>query len=119
PFTLVFMTVRRRLVNVAVTDLAVVISTVHAEPFGLAQPVHDVKPDVEAGVAVSTTVVPGTKRPEHDCEQLTPGTSLVTWPEPVMPTVSVTDVKVAVTVRAVFISTVQVDPFVFVQPAHL
>src|SRR5205085_777495 len=120
PPTLVFTTVSRRLVNVAATDLAAVSSTVQAEPFILVQPVHDVKAAVEAGVAVSTTVEPGTKRPEHDCVQLMPGMSLVTVPAPPPTPATVTFsrllVKVAVTVRAALISTVHVLPFVDAQP---
>jgi hypothetical protein len=53
------VTVSRRLVNVAVTVLAALIVTVQTLPCTLAQPVHDVNPEVEAAVAVTCTTVLG------------------------------------------------------------
>lgn len=72
PFTLVFTIVSVRLVKVAVTAFATFSVTVHVLPAMLAQPLHEVKTDVDVGVAVSTTVAFGTKWPAHDWAQLIP-----------------------------------------------
>jgi hypothetical protein len=112
------VTVRRRLVKVAVTVRATFIVTVHTLPTVLAQPTHEVNAEVEAGVGVSCTVVFGSNWPVQLSVQLIPGGVLTIVPAPVMLTLSAVEVKVAVTVLATFMVTVQVAPVGWVHPVH-
>jgi hypothetical protein len=113
------VTVSRRLVNVAETVLAAFIVTLQTLPAVLAQPVHEVKAEVEAAVAVSCTTALGANCPVQLCVQLIPGGLLTIVPAPAMLTRRAIEVKVTVTVLAVFMVTVQVGAVVGVQPAQL
>ena len=104
------------------TDLFAPIVTVHVDPFSLSQPVHPVKIDKVAGVAVSVTGVPITKSLPQAEPQLIPGGDEVTvpLPIPVVDTVSVNrlSMKIAVTDLDDDIETVHVAPETESQPVH-
>jgi hypothetical protein len=97
-------------VNVAVTELAAFIVTVHA-PVPVHAPLQPVKVTPAAGVAVSVTAVPLPKDAEQVVPQLMPAGALVTVPAPAPArfTVSAKDCtpKFAVIVAAALIVTVQ------------
>jgi len=86
--------------NVAVTDVSVVKSTVHV-PDPLQPPVHPANVDPVDGAAVSVTLVPLVKFALHVAPQLIPAGLLVTVPVPVPASATlnagVTALKVAVT----------------------
>jgi hypothetical protein len=92
--------------NVAVTDFAAFMATVHVAPETELQPVQLPKTEPAAGVAVSVTVVLDVTVPP---------------PAPALPTVSmkVGTVKVAVTVFAAVMDTVHVAPDAVSQPFQL
>jgi phage tail protein X len=96
--------------NVAVTELAAFIVTVHV-PVPVQAPLQPVKVAPAAGVAVSVTAVPLLKDAEQVVPQLMPAGALVTVPDPAPArlTVRAKDCKanVAVTELAAFIVTVQ------------
>ncbi len=69
-------------VNVAVTDVAAFIVTVHV-PVPVQAPDHPAKIEVALGVAVSVTCEPTAKGAEQVAPQSIPAGELVTVPEPV------------------------------------
>ena len=115
-------------VNVAVTVLAALISTVHVEALAGVQPVHRVNTAPCAGAAVSVTRALGGKPAEHvgpegpaepqSMALPTPVTVPVPPPTPAIVTFSGLLMNVAVTVRVEAISTVHVLPFADVHPVQ-
>jgi hypothetical protein len=106
-------------VNVAVTELAAVIGTVHMPvPLQPPPPLQPVNVEPVAGAAVSVTVVPWPNVPVHVAPQSIPAGTDVTVPVPVPAFVTasayVFSVNVAVTALAAVIGTVHVP--VPVQP---
>src|SRR5262245_240721 len=105
--------------NVAVTDVAALTVTVHIPVPAQPPPFQPVKSEPAAGVAVNVTVVPFVNPKAHVAPHVIPAGALATVPdpEPLLLTVSVNDwsAKVAVTLRAALIVTVQVVA-VLVQP---
>jgi hypothetical protein len=98
--------------NPAVTDAAAVTVTAQVLVVPLQPlPLHPVKVEPAAGVAVRVTTVPVVKGAEHVAPHVMPAGALETVPdpEPLLLTVSVNDwsAKVAVTLRAALIVTVQ------------
>jgi hypothetical protein len=106
-------------VNVAVTDRAASIVTVQF-PVPVQAPDHPVKLELADGAAVNVTGVPKLKEAEQVAPQLIPAGLLVTVPPPfpVFATerANTFNVKVAVTVFAVLIVTVQEVPETLSQP---
>ena len=88
------------LVNVAVTDFAPVIDTLHCFELPLQAPDQPVKVDLFAGVAVSVTSVPAAKECEQVAPQSMPGGLDITrpLPLPIFVTLSVYPVAVNVAV---------------------
>jgi hypothetical protein len=113
--------------KVAVTDLAEVIATVHVAPFTEVQPAQLLRIELASGMAVRVTVAPFAMlalQPSVDSVvQAMPGPVTVpTPPDDVAAFTVSTNVlgtKVAVTVLAEAIVTVQVAAFVVVHPVQL
>jgi hypothetical protein len=107
--------------NVAVTDLAASMVTVHV-PVPEQAPLHPTKMESAAGVAVNVSEVPALNDVEQVAPQLIPAGEEVTVPVPVplFETIKVKSlrVKVAVTFLAAIILTVQVVPLVLSHPDH-
>jgi len=108
-------------VNVAVTDLAASRVTWQVLAVPEQAPLHPVKADPTAAMAVRVTTVPGAKLAVHDVPQSIPSGLLVTLPlpDPAFVTVRVGAVlKVAVTLRAWLMVTWQVLPVPVQEPLH-
>jgi hypothetical protein len=97
--------------NVAVTDRAALIATVHVDVVPVQLPVQPPKMEPPDGAAVNVTVVPLVYEAEHVVPQLMPAGELVTVPPPLPDLVTVRAkvgaVNVAVTDVAVLTVTVQ------------
>ena len=108
--------------KLASTDFAALMLTVHTLPLAESQPVQALKVDPSEAVAVSVTVVPLSKSPEHVDPQLIPAGLDVTVPFPMPDFVTVmvwrSFVNVGTTDRDAFIVTSHVVPFVASQPVH-
>src|SRR5437764_11361680 len=110
------------LANLAVTDFAALMRTVHVSPDAVSQPVQPVTSRL--GLAVSVTTVSMTYDAEQFAPQLMPDGFELTLPRPApspaLLTVSVKRFrsKIAVTVRAAFIATVHVVAVAESQPSH-
>lgn len=113
--------------NVAVTVLAELIATLQVDPDTLVHPLHEEKVEPTSGAAVSVTIVAGdvldtaAVHPAVDpVAQETP--SAVTVPRPVPDVLTVRSQvagwKVAVTLFAPVMETVQLVPDTLVQPVH-
>ena len=112
--------------NVAVTDCALVTSTVHVPVAGQPPPDHPVKVELASAAAVNITDVPELNEAVQIEPQLTPDGELLTLPVPVPAFVTVTGnvaatevVKVTVTAVAAATATVQVLPDVLPHPVQL
>ena len=105
--------------NVAVTVRAAFMDTVQVAPAEVSHPVHPVNVDPDAALAVNVTVAPLTYGSEQSAPQLMPAGLDATVPVPtsalVTPSVKST-LKVAVTVFAALMLTVQVEPETVVHP---
>ena len=116
PPTLVTVRVEGTALNVAVTDLLALITTVHVPVPLHPLPLQPAKVDPDAGAAVNVTVVPDEKGKLHVVPQSIPAGLLVTVPIPTPALVTVRvkvlagAVKVAVTVWSTFITTLH-EPF--------
>jgi hypothetical protein len=75
--------------NVAVTDLAALISTTQVPVPEQPLPVHPLKTELEFGVAVNVTLVPALKFAEQVGPQSIPAGAELTLPPPVPFTVTV------------------------------
>jgi len=112
PPVLVTVRVEGTALNVAVTDLLALITTVHVPVPLHPLPLQPPKVDPDAGAAVNVTVVPDEKGKLHVVPQSIPAGLLVTVPSPTPALVTVRvnvlagAVKVAVTVWSAFITTV-------------
>jgi len=107
--------------KVAVTDLAASMVTWQVPAVPEQAPLHPVKADPTAAVAVRVTTVPGAKLAEHDVPQSIPSGLLVTLPLPAPAFVNVrvgAVLKVAVTLRAALMVTLQVLPAPVQAPLH-
>jgi hypothetical protein len=110
-------------VNVAVTLFAASIVTTHA-PVPLHAPLHPENVSLPLGVAVSVTSVPGVKLDAHVVGQLIPAgfDATVPVPAPAVATLSANtgtrELKLAVTLRAALIVTVQVSEMPLHAPLH-
>jgi len=104
------------------TDLARLVATVQVWPETVSQPLHPVKPDNRAGLAVSVTTALLAYDAEHVDPQLIPAGLDVTvpLPRPVLLTVRVKywRLNVAVTDLAAVTLTVQAVPDTELQPLH-
>jgi hypothetical protein len=91
-------------------------------PVNVLQPVHAPNTDPAAGSAVSSTTVPTVKGAEQPFPQSIPPGTEPTKPSPVPSRVSVIpgveELKVAVTIRAAVIATVQVLVVPWQSPLH-
>ena len=108
--------------NVAVTDLAASMMTVHV-PVPEQAPLHPTKMELAAGAAVNVTDVPALNDAEQVAPQLIPAGEevIVPVPVPVLATerLKVLRVKVAVTFLAALRVTVQEVPVALSQPDQL
>lgn len=108
--------------NVATTRWATLRSTVQTSPLGWGQPVQSVNVDFASGSAVSVTSVPvvtvALQVPVEPLPQEMGPPLTVPPPEPITDTVSVVAWKVAVTVFAAVIATVQEPPETCAHPDH-